>query len=44
MGPNLSNYTEIDRILRRMPTTTFIPPQTVLPTEVMRDSRDFTGR
>ncbi|WP_070975394.1 DUF262 domain-containing protein [Corynebacterium sp. MC3] len=28
----------------RMPTTTFTPPQTVLPTEVMGDSGDFTGR
>ena len=44
MAPNLPNYTEIDRILRRMPTTAFTPPQTVLPTEVMGDSGDFTGR
>ncbi|MDK8306751.1 DUF262 domain-containing protein [Corynebacterium imitans] len=28
----------------RMPTTTFTPPQTVLPTEVMGDSGEFTGR
>ena len=28
----------------RMPTTTFTPPQTVLPTEAMGDSGEFTGR
>lgn len=28
----------------RMPTTTFTPPQVVLPTEAMGDSGEFTGR
>ena len=44
MAPNHPNYTAIDQILRRMPTTTFTPPQVMLPTEAMGDSGEFTGR
>ncbi len=44
MGPNRANCTAIDQILRRMPTTTFTPPQVMLPTEAMGNSGEFTGR
>lgn len=44
MAPNHPNYSAIDQILRRMATTTFTPLQTVLPTEVMGDSGEFTGQ